>query len=226
MNFKERAGEAALEYIRSGMNVGLGTGSTARYFIEALGREVKSGRFKNLRCVPTSIASEKLGRKLGLKIVKLAEVGHVDVTVDGADEVTPRLDLIKGLGGALLREKIVAQNTRKLIIIVDESKRVKKLGTRSPLPVEVVTYAHETQVPFMKSLGGKPVLRKDSAGRIFVTDNDNYIYDCWFAGGIKSPARLSDQFAERAGIVETGLFLNMARVALIAGENGIKVIRK
>jgi ribose 5-phosphate isomerase A len=224
MNPKQRAAEAALPLIHSGMTVGLGTGSTARFFIEGLARLVAQGKLQSLRCVPTSLASENLARQLSLSVTPLA--GPIDITVDGADEVAPNLDLIKGLGGALLREKMIAQSSRQLIIIADESKRVTKLGTHTPLPVEVVQFSHEIHLPFFKSLKADAVLRKDSTGGPFVTDNGNYIYDCRFAAGIDDVHALNEKLAARAGIVESGLFLGMATMAIIADDHEAKIIRR
>lgn len=226
MNAKQRAAEAAIEFIQSGMTVGLGTGSTAKYFIDALGATFTAGKLRDLRCIPTSVASERQAKQLGLPVVTWTEVQQIDVTVDGADEVAPNLDLIKGLGGALLREKIVAQNSRQFIIVVDESKRVQKLGSKSPLPVEVIAYGHEIQVPFFKWLGAEPVLRKGDDGKPFVTDNGNYIYDCRFALGMDDPKGLAEKFGERAGVVGTGLFLGIARAAVVAGEKGVEILRR
>jgi ribose 5-phosphate isomerase A len=144
------------------------------------------------------------------------------VTVDGADEVAPHLELIKGLGGALLREKIVAQNSRKLVIIADEGKVVDRLGTQAPLPVEVAQFGYETQEAFLRLLGAEPKLRIGPAGTAFVTDNGNFIYDCHFAGGIKAPREVEAAMKRRAGIVESGLFLGMAAVAIIGSESGVR----
>jgi ribose 5-phosphate isomerase A len=222
MNPKQRAAEAALEFVHSNMIVGLGTGSTADFFLIALAAALKSGRFRNLRGVPTSKHSEQRATELGISVATLLQCPHPDVTIDGADEVAPNLDLIKGLGGALLREKIVAQNSKKLVIIADESKSVTKLGTHSMLPVEVTPFGHEIQEPFFAGLGATPVLRKTAAGEVFVTDNANYIYDLKFASGIDSPAKLEVALKSRAGIVETGLFLGIASVALVARADGVE----
>jgi ribose 5-phosphate isomerase A len=224
MDPKQQAGEAALEWVKDGMIVGLGTGSTAKFFIESLGAAVKSGKLKNIKGVPTSIVSEKLARASGLEVVGFDAVSQIDVTIDGADEVEPgKLNLIKGLGGALLREKLVAQNSRKLVIIADSSKLVSQLGTHSPLPVEVTIFGHEASLRFLAGLGAAAALRKKSDGSIFVTDNGNYIYDCRFAG-ISDPARLNATLAARAGIVESGLFIGMTHAAIIADDKGVKTI--
>jgi ribose 5-phosphate isomerase A len=220
MNPKQRAAEAAMKFVRSGMIVGLGTGSTADQFLQALSSAIQAGTVRDIRGVPTSRQSERRAEALGIPLGTLAQFPRPDVTIDGADEVAPNLDLIKGLGGALLREKIVAQNSRQLVIIADASKSVTKLGTHSMLPVEVVPFAHEVQEAFLRSLGAMPALRRTADGTAFVTDNGNYIYDCRFPNGIDQPEALETSLRLRAGVVETGLFLGLATVALVADENG------
>ncbi len=221
MNAKEQAGEAALQYIKSGMNVGLGTGSTTDYFLIALGREIRAGKLRDIKGVPTSIKSDKRSKELGIPLCELRDVPYLDVAVDGADEVDPKLNLIKGLGGALLREKIVAQAAKKFVVITDSSKKVSALGTKAPLPVEVTQFAHDAQVSFFKSLGCEPVLRKSADGQTFITDNGNVIYDCRFPR-IDDPAALEMKLLKRAGIVDTGLFIGIASVVLIAGDSGVE----
>jgi len=209
--------------VQSGMVVGLGTGSTADEFLQALAAALKSGQVRDIRGVPTSMQSERRARELGIPLATLAECPRPDVTIDGADEVAPNLDLIKGLGGALLREKVVAQNSGKLVIIADASKTVTKLGSKSMLPVEVVQFAHEVQATFLRDIGARPTLRPGgTAGKPFITDNGNFIYDCRFANGIDDPRKLELSLRGRAGIVETGLFLGIASVALIGGEAGVE----
>jgi ribose 5-phosphate isomerase A len=221
MNPKQRAAEAALELIESGMVVGLGTGSTADFFLQALGRAIQAGQLRDIRGIPTSVRSRQRSEELNIPLLELADAPRPDLTVDGADEVADDLSLIKGLGGALLREKIVAQNSRKLIIIADSSKRVSRLGTHAPLPVEVALFAHQTHETFLRGLGCEPSLRLLQAGKPFQTDNGNYIYDCRFPGGIEDPQTLQEMIRRRAGIVETGLFLGLASGAIIADENGV-----
>jgi ribose 5-phosphate isomerase A len=223
MDPKQLAAESALTYIRSGMVVGLGTGSTARLFIAALGTALQSGRLKDIRGIPTSKRSDEQGRSLGIPIITHAQSPMADVTVDGADEVDPRLDLVKGLGGALLREKIVAQNSRKLVIVADASKKVAYLGMHAPLPVEVAQFGFESHVPFLRSLGAEPVLRKGEGDRPYVTDNGNFIYDCRFAR-IEDPRGLETKLKSRAGLVETGLFVGMASVVLIATDKDVETL--
>jgi ribose 5-phosphate isomerase A len=225
MNPKQLAAEAAMPFIKSGMVVGLGTGSTADYFLKALGDALAAGKLRDVRGVPTSVQSDRRARELGIPIVTLLDHPRPDVTVDGADEVDPQLNCIKGLGGALLREKIVAQATAQLIIVVDGSKAVQKLGTRSPLPVEVAPFMYQAHEPFLRSLGAEPVLRKNADGNPYVTDNGNYIYDCRFKA-IEDPAGLQKKLKERAGIVESGLFINLAKLAIVADEKGVRTLNK
>jgi ribose 5-phosphate isomerase A len=221
MNPKRRAAEAALKFLSDGMIVGLGTGSTADEFLQALSAAIKSGKLRNIKGIPTSHRSERRAGELGIALLSLSESARPDVTVDGADEIAPGLDLIKGLGGALLREKVVAQNSKKLVIIADSQKVVSSLGTRTALPVEVVQFAHEIQEAFLRELGAEPVLRRDIAGKPLITDNGNFIYDCRFAGGINKPAELETRLRSRAGIVESGLFLKIASVALVADDTSV-----
>jgi ribose 5-phosphate isomerase A len=221
MNPKQRAAEAALKFVRSGTVVGLGTGSTADHFLQALAAALKAGTLHDIRGVPTSRQSERRAQHLGIPLTTLAAVGRVDVTVDGADEIAPGLNLIKGLGGALLREKIVAQNSDQLVIIADASKEVPLLGTKGPLPVEVAVFAHEVQQAFLRSLGAEPVLRQTPDNAPFLTDNGNVIYDCRFPR-IDDPAALDAAMKRRAGIVESGLFVGLASVALVADDNGVR----
>lgn len=223
MEPKQRAAEAALSHVDDGMTVGLGTGSTADHFLRVLAAALKEGRLRDIRGVPTSRQSERRAQHLGIPLTTLAEFPRPDITVDGADEVSPNLDLIKGLGGALLREKIVAQNSKKLVIIADAGKAVARLGTQAMLPVEVAPFAHEVHEPFLRSLGTTPTLRRISGGAPFVTDNGNYIYDCRFDDGIADPPAFDHQIRRRAGVVETGLFLGMATLALIADDEQVEV---
>ena len=222
MNAKQRAAEAALAHLRDGMVVGLGTGSTADFFLQALAAAIRDKRLRDIRGIPTSRQSERRATHLAIPLATFTECPRADVTVDGADEIDPRMNLIKGLGGALLREKIVAQNSDKLVIIADASKTVPKLGSRAPLPVEVAQFGHETQAAFLASLGCEAALRKTPDDAVYTTDNGNVIYDCRFADGIADPTDLEIQLGRRAGVVESGLFLNIASVVLVADENGVE----
>jgi ribose 5-phosphate isomerase A len=221
MNAKQRAAEAALTLVKSDQIVGIGTGSTADYFIVALAEAIKSGQLRNVRGIPTSVQSQARAQQLGIPLIDFTQQPLADITIDGADEISPQLNLIKGLGGALLREKIVAQNSRKLVIIADASKEVPALGTKSPLPVEVAPFAHELQEAFLRSLGSQPTLRHKPDGSIYVTDNGNYIYDCKFPR-IDRPDQLEQSLKKRAGIVESGLFVQMAHTVLVGDDKGIQ----
>ena len=214
------AARAALTLVKSGMTVGLGSGSTATLFIEGLGQAVQSGAITDIVGVPTSSQSEALARAVGIPVATFEERGDCDLTVDGADEFDPSLDLIKGLGGALLREKIVAQHSHRLVIIVDHTKRVDRLGQRSALPVEVTQFALAAHERFLRMLGATPTLRLKKDGQPFVTDNAQYILDCTFPDGIGDARGLSTALANRAGIVEHGLFLGLASAVIVAEADG------
>jgi ribose 5-phosphate isomerase A len=222
MNPKQRAADAALPFLRNGMVIGLGTGSTADLFLQALAGALQSGKLRDITGVPTSRQSEHRAMELGIPLTTLMRAPVLDLTVDGADEIAPNLDLIKGLGGALMREKIVAQNSKQLVIIADTSKSVPMLGTKAPLPVEVLPFAHESHERFFRSLGAEPTLRK-TGGMIFNTDNGNLIYDCRFPR-IDDALGVERALRERAGVVGTGLFLGLATTVLIGDER--EVVRR
>lgn len=215
---KRQAARKAVEYVKDGMVLGLGTGSTTRYAVEEIGRLVQSGY--ELVGVPTSLETERQARSLGIPISTLEEVKQLDLTIDGADEVDPRFQLIKGLGGALLREKIVAYHSRQEIIIVDGSKMVDKLGVRTPLPVEVATFSHGRTREAMEELNCTAVLR--GGADPFVTDNGNYIYDCKF-DGIDDAKKLEADLDSIPGVVESGLFLGLTSRVVIGTERGVEV---
>jgi ribose 5-phosphate isomerase A len=219
---KKVAAGKAIEYVKDGMTVGLGTGSTAYWAIQGIGEMVKKGL--SIRAIATSIQSENQARELNIPIVPFAEIDHLDVTIDGADEVDQELNLIKGGGGALLREKIVAQATRFYVIIVDESKLVRQLGA-FPLPVEVTPFGWELTERRLRELGCTPRMRmKDGAP--FVTDNQQYIFDCSF-GVIPDPAKLHRQVSEITGVMEDGFFIGMANVVISGAPGGeIKVLKR
>jgi ribose 5-phosphate isomerase A len=217
---KRRAAEAAFAYVRSGMVLGLGTGSTVAHLLELLGDALASGGLQDVVGVPTSVNTEASARRLGIPLIGLADRPTVDLTIDGADEVSPELDLIKGGGGALLREKMVAQASERVVIIADESKIVGRLGTISALPVEVVSWGWETHVRFLRRWGADVSVRASGDGHPVKSDNGQVFLDCWFPDGIDDPCRLERALSERAGIVETGLFLGLADEALIASPDG------
>ena len=215
---KKIVAEKAVDtFVKDGMNVGLGTGSTAYFAIKRIGQLVADGY--DLTCVATSVQSENLARESGIRVVNLDEVDKLDVTIDGADEVDPKMQLVKGLGGALLREKIVAAATVREVIIVDESKLVEKLGTKAPLPVEVLRFGHEHTRYALERQGCKPELRMRD-GEPFVTDGGNYIYDCRFPEGISNPFFLESRIDVIPGVVENGLFLNTAFDVLVSRQDG------
>lgn len=218
-DLKRAAGERAAELVTDGMRVGLGTGSTVHYTLLALGRRVREEGL-DMVGVPTSIRTERTSNEVGIPLGDLDEIGHLDITIDGADEVDPHLNLIKGLGGALVREKIVAAHSRELVIVVDESKVVEALGTRSPLPVEVLVMGHRRLHTVLADLGCAPALRLGPEGSPFVSDNGNHIYDCRFEG-IRRPHELEMELNNIAGVVENGLFLDMATRIIVAGSSGL-----
>lgn len=218
---KMAAGEAACDEIVSGMTLGLGTGSTANAFLHALAQRISSGRLGDVRGVPTSVATERLAQRLGIETIALPAHG-VDVAVDGMDQVTGSLDAIKGLGGALLREKIVAASAARFILIGDEGKRVDHLGGSVPLPVEVVRFGIARTVERLRDLGVTPSLRGGSDDP-FVTDNGHVIVDCRLPERT-DPATLAAAVKEIPGVVEHGFFLAMADVAVLAGADGVSRI--
>jgi ribose 5-phosphate isomerase A len=215
---KRQAAEKAVGYVKDGMVVGLGTGSTAYFAVEAIGRLVRQGL--SLQGVPTSKVTEDQARKCGIPLLDLDQVDRIDITIDGADEVDGRMDLIKGRGGAMLREKMVAYISNQQVIVVDDSKLVSKLGQKAPLPVEVVPFGHMRTKKHLESLGCRAELRGGQTP--FVTDNGNLIYHCRFEC-IDDPYELELQLKQIPGVVETGLFLRLATKVVVAGERGIEV---
>ncbi|HEY7529219.1 MAG TPA: ribose-5-phosphate isomerase RpiA [Gemmatimonadota bacterium] len=220
---KRAAAERAAAMVEPGMALGLGTGSTAALAVEAIGRAVRAGSLPGVRGVPTSERTRELAREAGIPLTSLEETPGLDLTIDGADEVDPRLDLIKGGGGALLREKIVAVASRRNVIVVDEGKLVGRLGVRFALPVEVVRFGWRGAVAFLGGLGAAADLRRHRDGAPYVTDEGHYIVDCRFPGGIADAAALERSIRSRPGIVETGLFLGLASVVIVAGGDGVEV---
>lgn len=212
MEAKRIAAERAADYIQDGMVVGLGTGSTAYWVIQRIGQRVQEGL--RIRAIATSNASEHQAKELGIPLISFADVQEIDLTIDGADEVDPNFQLIKGGGGALLREKIVASSSRKFIVIVDDSKLVERLG-RFPLPIEIVRFGYEATIHKLRELGCEPVLR-EVEGKAYITDNGNYIVDAYF-GSIADPKELESKLNMIPGVVENGLFVDMAD-RVIAGK--------
>jgi ribose 5-phosphate isomerase A len=218
---KIAAARASLRFIRDGQIVGLGSGSTAAQFIRLLGEQVKNGL--RVRGIPTSEHSREQAASLGIPLTTLDECPEIDVTVDGADEVDPELRLIKGGGGALLREKIVASATRQQVIVVDETKRVPVLG-KFPLPVEVIKFAQAVVAKKITALGAAVTLRRQADGTPYLTDENNHILDCRF-GQIPDADGLARQLSDMPGVVEHGLFIGLASVVLVAKGGEIVELR-
>lgn len=226
MKLKQRAAARALELVQSGMILGLGTGSTTAYFVDTLGERLEAGAISNIHAVPTSEKTAAQARKWGIPLVTLAEYPEIDLAVDGADEVDPDLNLIKGLGRALLREKIIAVHARRLVVIVDESKLVNRLGERGPLPVEITPFEARAHVQWLNTLGCRAELWHEDDGSLVVTDNGNNLARCWFENGIPDAYTLANKLAYRPGIVEHGLFLGMAEQVIAAGSQGIQILER
>ena len=225
MNLKQLSAEKAIEYVESGMVLGLGTGSTTRIFIDLLGSRLRAGRLRHLQAVPTSQATAAQASALGIPLTTLAKNPVLDLAVDGADEVDPQLNLIKGLGRALLREKIVEIHARCFLVMVDETKLVPVLG-RGPLPVEIAPFEAESQVRWLGTLGCRAELWLEDDGSPAVTDNGNYLARCWFPAGIPDAPALARQLADRPGVLEHGMFLNMAHRVIVASAAGVRVLER
>lgn len=219
---KRQAAVAALDEIRNGMIVGLGTGSTANHFIRELGKKVQGGL--RVLGIPTSEASRILAGEVGVSLTSLKEHPEIDVTVDGADEVSPDLALIKGLGGALVREKIVAHASKRVIIVVDDSKMVAQLGTRAPIPVEVVPFAVDSVILQLVRWNGSVKIRERN-GRPFVSDNGNTIVD-WQYGAIDDPHAVEMKLKSITGVVDSGIFSKVASQVIIAGGSSIRKLSR
>jgi ribose 5-phosphate isomerase A len=219
---KEAAARASLKFVKDGQVVGLGTGSTAAFFIKLLAEQVKNGL--RVRGIPTSVKSGGLALSLGIPLITLDECQEIAVTVDGADEVDPQLRLIKGGGGAMLREKIVASATKQLVIVADASKQVPVLG-KFPLPVEVIQFAQALVTKRIAALGAEVSVRTDADGKPYVTDERNHILDCRF-GQISDADGLARQLSDMPGVVEHGLFIGMASVVLFAQGSEVVELRR
>jgi ribose 5-phosphate isomerase A len=221
-NEKELTGRAAAEMVRDGDVVGLGTGSTAYFTVIALGERVKAGL--KIIGIPTSVKTADLARSLGIPLTTLDEHPEIDITIDGADEIDPKLRMIKGGGGALLREKVVASASKKMVAVVDSAKTVSVLG-KFPLPVEIIAFARAVVEKKMVALGGSPKLRTKADGSPYVTDNGNEILDCSF-GKIADPPALALILSNTPGIVEHGLFIGIASLALVAHGGRVEELRQ
>jgi len=218
MDPKEQAGRKAAEYVKDGMVVGLGTGSTAEWAIRALAERVQAGTLKDIQCIPTSSSTRKLADEVGLSIRGLEDVEWVDLTIDGADQVDENLNLIKGGGGALLREKVVAFSSGEVIIIVDPSKMAKHLGDGCPVPVEVIPFAEAVVRQALINLGAEVEPRMDGDDP-FMTDNDNLILDCLYTKPF-DPKHMEREIKRIPGVVESGLFVDMTDRVIMGQETG------
>ena len=220
---KREAACLGVDMIESGMVIGLGSGSTVRYALEEIGNRIVSGLLKDITGIPSSLLTEKLARKSGIPLTNLDQKPEIDLTIDGADEVGPDLSLIKGGGGALLREKILMESSRVNVIIVDENKLSARLGTNWPVPVEVFPLARQPVRDFLVSLGARISTRENEDESFFLTDQQNIILDASF-GPISKPEHLASRLSRRAGIIEHGLFLGLASEIIVAGKKGVRRI--
>lgn len=221
---KRQAGEYAANLVESGMIVGLGSGSTAIFATRRIAERIGSGELTEIVAIPTSLATEAAAIELGIPLTTLADHPRIDITIDGADEIDPAFNLIKGGGGAHLREKIVAQATERLVIVADDSKLVDQLGASWAIPIEVIPFGWESQARYLRSISATPTLRLDG-DTLFQTDGGNLILDADF-GPIADPAALALQLESRAGIVEHGLFIGMTRDVVVAGAGGLRHLRR
>jgi ribose 5-phosphate isomerase A len=220
---KQLACQCAAQEVHEGMVLGLGTGSTVYYFLHELGRMVREG--VHMTGVPTSIQTTQLATQLAIPLTTLDDQPHLDLAVDGADEVDDQLNLVKGAGGALLREKIIAASAARFLVVVDESKIVTRLGERYPLPVEVVPFGHTPAMRAMEGLGARVTLRRGTNGQPWLSDNGNYILDCHF-GPIADPVALQQELLAIPAVVESGLFLNMTDTVIVGHAEGVRLLSR
>lgn len=225
LEIKKNVAKEALNYVKSGMVLGLGSGSTAEEFVKQLGEKIKLNKLKNVVGVATSLATEKLALSCGVPLSDLDKFEMLDLAVDGADEVDPSLNLIKGLGKALLREKMVEVRAKKFIVIVDDSKLVLKLGKKSPLPVEIVKFSFESTLMFLNNLPDcRAELWVEENGKIAETDNGNYLVKCFFNNGIDDVYDVAFTLDSAVGVVEHGLFLDMVSLVIVGGSKGVQLL--
>lgn len=223
-DLKRLAAETAVEQVQPGMVVGLGTGSTAIHATRRIGRLLADGRLHDIRAIPTSDEIGREAQQLGIPLITLDDCSVIDLTIDGADEIDPQLNLIKGLGGALLREKVVASASRHMIVVADSSKRVAQLGSRAPVPVEVIPFARRPVAEYLTTLGAR-VAERMKNGDILITDEGNIILDCYF-GPISDAHTLAQTIRQQPGVVEHGLFLALASQAIVATDEGVVVLER
>ena len=221
---KKLAGEKAVEQLKDGMIVGLGTGSTVEYTLRKIGKEIKENNLK-IKGIPTSIHTKRIAKEENIPLTTLDENPKIDLTIDGADEVDSYLNLIKGGGGALTREKIIAFNSEKVIIVVDDSKVVKALGIDFDLPVEVVKFAWKSTKDVLKGFGCEAKIREIMDNEPYITDNGNYIIDCEFER-ITNPSELESDINNIPGVVENGLFVDLVDEVIVGGKQGIVTLDK
>jgi len=223
-NPKEASGRHAADLVQSGMTLGLGTGSTVFFTLQRLAERIREEGLE-VRGVPTSVDTETKAREMGIPLVELGQVTRLDLTIDGADEIDGDFQMIKGGGGALLREKVVAAISEKEVIVVGRDKVVERLGLGFLLPVEFVPFAASTVADFLRGSGCEPQLRERD-GATFVTDNGNWIFDCRYPDGIADPRALEALVVRQPGVVECGLFIDLAHVVVIGGEDGSVEVRE
>jgi ribose 5-phosphate isomerase A len=222
---KEIAGRRAADFVENGMTLGLGTGSTVHFALVRLGERIR-GEGLSIRGVPTSLDTDRKARELGIPLVGLGEVRRIDLTIDGADEIDPAFQMIKGGGGALLREKVVAYSSTRVAIVVGRAKLVARLGTTFRLPVELIPFARSVVERAIRAAGAVPELRGGAGATPYLTDNGNEILDCRFPEGIADPAALETALDRVPGIVETGLFIGLAHILVIGDEDGSCEVRE
>lgn len=223
--YKSQAAEKAVEFLEDGMIIGLGSGTTAQFALRRIGELVASGKLGKIIGIPSSRQTDGIARRLGIPLGEINDFPEIDLTIDGADEVDPQLNLIKGGGGALLREKIIIQASKRVIIIIDESKISTRLGKKWPVPVEVLPFSWKCEERFLASLAGKVMLRKTNSGKPYKTDQNNFILDVKFSQ-IKQPEELVKKLNERAGIIGHGIFLESATDVIVAGKKGISHLKR
>ncbi|MBX3049378.1 MAG: ribose-5-phosphate isomerase RpiA [Anaerolineales bacterium] len=222
--YKRQAAEAAVALVQPGMRLGLGHGSTVRFALEALAAQLQASALSDIITVPASLQTQAECERLGIPLGNLNDYTQLDLTIDGADEVDGHYNLIKGGGGALLREKILAQNSQRLAIIVDEGKLSERVGSRFRLPLEVLPFGWERQAGFVVALGGVASLRVTAGGEPALSDQGNYLLDCDF-GSITDPVALATALEARSGVLEHGLFLGLATDVFVAGAGGVRHLR-
>jgi ribose 5-phosphate isomerase A len=226
MNLKQRAAERALAFVETGMVLGLGSGSTMTYFTTMLGERLRDGSLTAVRGVATSEKMAVLAHECGIPLTSLTECGRLDLTIDGADEVDPDLNLIKGWGRALLREKIVAVHSDSVVIVVDDSKLVPRLATTGPVPLEVVPFEAAAHVRWLATIGSRAELWLEDNGKPIITDNGNYLARCWFSDGISDLATTTRLFADRPGILEHGLFIGLVDTVVVSSPTGMRIVER